>query len=392
MGPDLSRHIPALDGVRGMAILAVCLFHMTVMQPASRLDRAWASAGLFGWAGVDLFFVLSGFLITGILLDSKGSPGYFRNFYARRVLRIFPLYYAALFLFVVVLPHFQSLRSHALAPTDGSPLWYWAYLCNYSIAYHRAFPHGPLSVTWSLAIEEQFYMIWPAVVLLLSRRQVIRACLTIGVLALVTRALLSRWGADWTSMYVLTPCRMDSLAAGALVAAAARGPGGIRALLPMARIVGAVSLLLAAGLFIWIGNDWQFRAPGQILGYSVLAGVFASFLPIAITLPARNWRGRFLTSRVMRLFGRYSYAMYLFHQPVRTLLRDRLLKPDHFRAIHGSMLPAQLVFYVVALLLVTGIAWMSWVCFERWFLSLKRFFPTQRVKAPPAAIAAPVSL
>lgn len=379
--PDLSHHIPALDGVRGMAILAVCIFHMTVMTPACGLDRVWARIGLFGWAGVDLFFVLSGFLITGILLDSKGSPNYFRNFYARRVLRIFPLYYAALTLFLILVPRFPSLKAHALAPEDGSPIWYWAYLCNYSIAWRDSFPHGPLSVTWSLAIEEQFYLIWPALVLLLSRRQLIGACITVGVLSLLARAGLVWRHADWISPYVLTPCRMDSLAAGALIAAAARGPGGVRTILPYARWGGAASGMLMVGLFVWMGADWQFRGPGQIFGYTLLAALFASMLPIAFAPTAGNFAGRFLSSRLMRLFGRYSYAMYLFHQPVRTLLRDRVFTPDRFPTILGSKLPAQLAFYVIALALTTAVAAVSWACFERHFLNLKRFFPVRRAQA-----------
>ena len=368
-----------------MAILAVCIFHMTVMTPTCGLDRVWARIGLFGWAGVDLFFVLSGFLITGILLESKGAPNYFRSFYARRVLRIFPLYYAALTLFVVVLPHFGSLRAHALAPSDGSPLWYWAYLCNYSIAWRHSFPHGPLSVTWSLAIEEQFYLIWPALVLLLSRRQLITACFTVGVLSLLARADLVWRHADWISPYVLTPCRMDSLAAGALIAAAARGPGGLRSILPYARWGGIVSVLLMVGLFVWVGAEWQFRGPGQIFGYTLLAALFASMLPIAIALPAGNIAERFLSSRLMRLFGRYSYAMYLFHQPVRTLLRERVLSPERWPRLFGSLLPSQLVFYVIALVLTTAVAAVSWACFERHFLNLKRFFPVRRPRAAPMA-------
>jgi peptidoglycan/LPS O-acetylase OafA/YrhL len=372
----LSGHIPALDGVRGIAILAVCAMHMTVLSGGPLLDRLWMQAGVFGFSGVDLFFVLSGFLITGILLDSKSSAHYFRNFYARRVLRIFPLYYAFLAVVLLVMPRFHQLASHTLGPDDGSAAWYWTYLCNFAIARHRSFPRGPLSVTWSLAVEEQFYMLWPAVVLLLSRRRLIQLCLALGIVALLTRVVLWSRGADWITLYVLTPCRMDSLAAGALVAAVARGPGGVPALLPWARRCAVAALLLAIALICWQGTHWTFVPPAELVGYTVLAALFSSFLPIAISSPACSLMGRVLGGRVLGLFGRYSYAIYLFHDPIRTLIREKLLDPNLLPTVLGSHVPAQLLFYAVALTLTTGLAWLSWTCFERPLLRLKRFFPS----------------
>ena len=380
-GIAVPGHLPALDGIRGIAILAVCLFHLTLLIPGRGFDRVWAESCAFGWAGVDLFFTLSGFLITGILLDSKGAPQFFRNFYARRVLRIFPLYYAVLAVSIVVLPHLHALRGRTFGAGDGSSLWYWSYLCNLSIARRHAFPQGPLSVTWSLAIEEQFYLVWPAIVWLLTRRQLVWTCVAVCIAALLTRAALHWDGADWISLYVLTPCRMDALAAGALAAAVVRGPGGIAAALPVARQCAALVVLAAAALFTWQGTHWIFAAPGNVIGYSLLAAGFAAAIVIAVALPPRHIAARILGSRALVLFGTLSYAMYLFHDPVRSLVRETILDPGRLPSVSGSRLPGQCLFYVVALSLTTGVAWVSWNTFERRGLSLKRYFPSHSSEA-----------
>ena len=128
-------YTPALDGLRGIAIILVLLHHYTILRPASELDRWIANVPLIGWSGVDLFFVLSGFLITGILIDARGSGRYFSSFYARRTLRIFPLYYLVVFLSLIVLPQFPAcydLLAGAGAPRDQWP--YWLYLTNFTVA------------------------------------------------------------------------------------------------------------------------------------------------------------------------------------------------------------------------------------------------------------------
>ncbi|HEX6407837.1 MAG TPA: acyltransferase, partial [Gemmatimonadales bacterium] len=135
-------HLPALDGLRGVAILLVMGYHILETFPGGpEVPDLVTRLASVGWIGVDLFFVLSGFLITGILYDTKGSPGFFRNFYIRRVLRIFPLYYGFLALFCLILP--------ALGPNDAAIVelhracpWYWSYLANFYMAQHGP---GPLN-------------------------------------------------------------------------------------------------------------------------------------------------------------------------------------------------------------------------------------------------------
>ena len=177
--PSTTRtHLPGLDGLRGTAIIAVLLCHYTLLMPKDRL-----LPGLLenGWAGVDLFFVLSGFLITGILFDARNRQHFFRNFYLRRILRIFPLYYAFLVILCIVL-----LMLH---PRDGTQdlwhaqPWLWTYTVNIWLAHQQTWTAwtdmiGPL---WSLSVEEQFYLVWPLVVFSLSQRHLMRVCVVIFV-------------------------------------------------------------------------------------------------------------------------------------------------------------------------------------------------------------------
>src|SRR6478735_7238859 len=186
----VDKHVPALDGLRGVAILVVMLFHMAMVPPIGRVASVWASVTHFGGLGVDIFFVLSGFLITGILLNAREQPHYFRNFYARRALRIFPLYYAVVFLSLVVLPRAMPWTVAKFGTVNREAVWYWFHLSNFAIARRGAFVHGVLDVSWSLAIEEQFYLIWPAIVLFASRTGLRLLCLSLIVGSCMARAIL----------------------------------------------------------------------------------------------------------------------------------------------------------------------------------------------------------
>jgi peptidoglycan/LPS O-acetylase OafA/YrhL len=215
-GRDSGRHIPALDGLRGLAILLVILYHHTLMRQETLFDRVYVNLARLGWSGVDLFFVLSGFLITGILYDSKGSPHYFRNFYVRRTLRIFPLYYAVVFFSLIVLPRawpaWGLTQLDRSAMEDRSQAWYWLYLQNFLFARDENLGHPALAVSWSLAIEEQFYLVWPVVVSLLSRRHLIWTCGALILTALSLRIWMVSAGVHPTTIYVLPFNRMDALA------------------------------------------------------------------------------------------------------------------------------------------------------------------------------------
>ena len=193
---SLPKHILALDGLRGMAILGVILFHAAVEYAPSTLSgKALGAVFNVGWGGVDLFFVLSGFLITGILLETRGTAGFFRNFYARRTLRIFPLYYGVLFVIFVVLPHYRPFDTPGLQTIARNQGWFWTYLTNFGFIVHGSvFGNSDwllLNHFWSLAVEEQFYLVWPLLVYLLSGRSLRVICVFLFVEALFLRSGLA---------------------------------------------------------------------------------------------------------------------------------------------------------------------------------------------------------
>jgi len=358
-----------------MAILLVLVHHAVRyggMQPAVALDRLFQKMGTAGWSGVDLFFVLSGFLITGILLDAKGRHGYFRNFYIRRILRIFPLYYGFLFCAFVVLPHVVT-RSAEYSALLHDQLWYWTYLQNAAVALKGWPPVAALDPLWSLAVEEQFYLVWPLLVLALSRRGLIVACLAIAAASLGIRCVLLLTGHP-LGAYVLTPSRMDALSAGGLLATLARTPGGLSRLARLARPAVAVSSLGLLAIVLWRHNfhywDWVVRTAG----FSLLAVLFAGILALVVTSPHNGLTSRFFAHPILRSFGRYSYAMYVFHLPALLYL-TRFFTAASVPTLAGSQLPGQIAvtFAVAGVSLAAAV--LSGRFYEAPILKLKTLFP-----------------
>lgn len=375
--PTAAHRYLELDGLRGVAILAVAVLH-TFYRPEMAAgfyqpgmlavpagDLRYANLASIGWAGVDLFFVLSGFLITGILLRAKAEPHYLRNFYARRALRILPLYYA------VVLFHLY------VWPTARFGTWeqisYLTYWSNFWQAANPAiYEHSPgLGVTWSLAIEEQFYLVWPFLVLWLSRRWLLRLAFSTLVFSLLLRLSLLQSGAHWWSVYALTPCRVDALAVGAALALLRPRPG------PAARVVVVAAMAGLVGLGYYQGH-WSPRgAMMEGIGFTLTATMAGGLLVLATGngLVAALCRQRWL-----RTYGKYSYAIYLLHVPVMEALVPLCIGPQpvlpllRIAEATGSLWPASLAFVVVCCVAFLLAGALSFHLFERHFLSLKRFF------------------
>ena len=391
--PSAPPRDPRLDGLRGVAIGLVFLYHASFFWLAeSPGEIALLALPALGLYGVDLFFVLSGFLITGILLRTRGAPGYYGRFYARRSLRIFPAYYAVLLLFLVVFPALTPQAEAFWKPdAERETLWYWTYLSNYQVAATGRFHHHFLFLAWSLAIEEQFYLVWPALVAWLGRTGLRRLCIGILIGAPLLRAGLLGAGASPLVPYVLTPCRLDALAAGALVALLATAPGGLAAVASRARRLAPAAL----GGFVALAAAVSFApalagggAPtglmeGEsrllfytshpaviVVGYSLLAVGFAAAL-VAVLTAGESALARGLAWGPLGTLGRYSYGLYLLHRLGIAVARN-FVEPT--QAGEWPFALAQIAFWAVSLALSLALAWVSWQVVEAPFLRLKRRF------------------
>ncbi len=369
-------HLAALDGLRGIAIVMVLAHNFaTVSLPGSLAGRVVELALDIGWIGVQLFFVLSGFLITRILLQTQDSPNYYRAFFGRRVLRIFPLYYGALFVAFVAIPFFGG-GSAALAHDREHQVWLWLYLSNWAHAINfesQLFPHF-----WSLAIEEQFYLLWPILLYKRSARAVLMLCAGVAVLSLGLRIGMLQQGADVGSVYTYTVCRMDALALGAAVAAWLSLPRAARSLSPRRVLLGWGALgFWVIGLVLTRGYP-RTSPIGQTLGYSWLAIAFAWAVFAVVrnggTGPQAAWELP-LKAAPLRALGKYSYGMYVFHKPLHDGLGRPLL--EHFGLLKQPSIAVALSYVVIATLATLFAAVASYHLFEKYFLSLKRLFTAQ---------------
>lgn len=320
-----------------------------------------------GWLGVDLFFVLSGFLITGILLHSKGRDNYFREFYKRRILRIFPLYYAVLLFAVFAIVVLDRMPEHLWHGYD-SLAWYFAFIPNVALALKGYWVWqtnwAGLNHLWSLAVEEQFYMVWPLIVLIFPRKGLVALCLTI----LATQEFTRQWtdtvfvstAQPHIASYVLTYCHMDGLAAGSLMA-----------------------VLINLKWFRWtqaeyvIVRDLTFTA-GMVWLYWVVGGIEQWRLPITVAvffgilylaLSPHGSVHKVFEWRFLRHIGMYSYGLYVFHQLFRQLYEWYVKAP--LMATGMSVDLVQILYMLICFGLTYAMARLSWRFLEKPMLMLK---------------------
>lgn len=358
-----SAHIPELDGIRGTAILMVVVYHaflFSLHPPGGWISRLAS----YGFAGVDLFFVLSGFLITGILLNAKGQPGYFRNFYAKRALRIWPLYYLLLLLsfglvpLLVLYAHLHAGELHLLETRNK--LVYILLLQN--LWYPGAAGPTMLAMTWSLAIEEQFYVAWPWLVLFCSRKTLAGILAAILVLSPLARLWATLHGASTGVIYFITWFRLDGLSLGSLLAlyckSAFFSPQRTKWIAAAALVAG-----MPASLWLLTGHS---KALWPLL-YSVIALASAGAVTFAIWCSQTNSIfGRPIRARSLCYVGQVSYCLYLVHQPIYNALSGRVAK-SHIGSGVGAAISVMVLGFVVSL----GITSLSWYLFESQILKLK---------------------
>ena len=366
------EHLVALDGLRGLAILLVLLLHFTTDMelPAGTAAAGVRAAFQVGWIGVDLFFVLSGFLITGILADNRGSTRYFSAFYARRALRILPVYFLAVFAAFHLLPGVFHDFDTGGAHTEAA---FWLFLTNFAeLPYQLARTVGHF---WSLAIEEQFYLVWPLAMFLSSRRQARWIALLKVMLSPILRYLALRGGVSVASVYHFTPFRLDGLATGAFIALSVRDPAARVSLDRLSRIAGVVALFVAAVLYGPLPLPEPLSAQLDFsIGFSALCIGFGALLTRVVLSGPGSRLCRVLSWRGLVTLGTYSYAMYLLHVPLLRIVSKVGAPPQWAGAQRWPML--WVLGYSAALgLLSLAAAMLSWHVCEKHFLALKSRFP-----------------
>lgn len=339
------KRTPQLDAVRGIAVLLV-LIHNTDIYPSLHLGLIANN----GWMGVDLFFVLSGFLITGILLDTKKSNRYFSNFYVRRCLRIWPLYYSALLFMFVVVPIFHSAERLNIFAARSSPWWaYPVFLQNFLVPVPTN-ATGLLGVTWSLAVEEQFYLVWPLVVRLCTEAQLRRIAVGVICVSPLLRFYLQHHG---VIIYSNTFCRMDGLMAGAMLALVTRSSS-----FKPARFVIHAWITLFASAALALGVDAMNQ---RWLAFSFIALAAVSLVYLALFSEQQQLQ-RLLTGRFLVYTGTISYGIYVLEK----------IPLDAVKAFHLDRHP--LIAFSAAIILTYALAILSWNFLEKPFLRLKGRF------------------
>ncbi|MCC6724504.1 MAG: acyltransferase [Saprospiraceae bacterium] len=372
------NYIKSLDGVRGIAILLVLFAHTTVLIPKSAFDEIYTQIAWTGWIGVDLFFCLSGFLITRILLSAKSKPDYFKNFYARRFLRIFPLFYLIVFICLVILPHIPHPKANNFGRIAGDEIYYWTYLSNFIIAIRQQLRHGILDASWSLSIEEQFYMLWPLIIYWVRNTRLLPITLGLAVVALITRILIATFSSSegwWYYTFYFTCCRWDGLALGGFLAYITMYRQDlVDKLLPYAVRISVLSFLSFVAVCLIEGGDIVGGVLKQTIGLTFLIISFTAFILIATTNEKYPRLNKVLTNKTLMLFGKHAYAIYLINLPVRAVIRDVLYKPGSFLQIGQTQLPGQIIFYIISIPTILFCSWVIWHTFEKHFLKLKKYF------------------
>jgi len=351
----LHHRIKILDGFRGLAILLVIGYH-------------YLDFFSFGWAGVDLFFVLSGFLITGKLVESLGAAHYFRTFYIKRILRIVPLYYTILVLFFVVIPFLlPSFVSVSFQELLQEQLYYWAFAVNIYDSVH-GWPQNVILIHfWSLACEMQFYLLWPFIIYFFYNQG---RGLIILLVSFCLAGLLFRMSGQFflplneIYRYVLLPGRIDAFSAGALLYLFLR-KDYLTAQKPKLLYISVVTLAVILVLIVVKQTAWHYsvdivRKYGFTLDAIFWASLMGYFLSVDTHFMKHIFSGRLMTS-----LGKYSYGMYVFHWPLYIIIS----KQDIFNSGHRDKTWS---LAAVSFAVTCVCSFASYQLLEKHFLKLKQ--------------------
>lgn len=365
-------HVPQLDGVRGLAILIVTLYRFSKELPTDTwLGQFLHLAFKFGDRGVELFFVLSGFLITGILVDAKGQPNYFKNFFARRSLRIFPLYFVAIFFLLFVLP--LMFNKELFAQATQNQFFLWTYLTNVQMSLQDEWCFGYMDHFWSLAVEEHFYLVWPFVIFLCSPKLALRVALAGALMSAVGRLGFAAISSNGVAPDVLTIFRIDALLIGALIALQIRTSEGIRWMIKPAMAVFAVCLLMGIGCGVMGKRVFT-------ISHTLWPLIWGCIMIWLLTGKQRGWLGRLFNLSALRKLGKYSYAMYVFQSPLIPITAG-VLSVTTLTNTFGNYALAHFLYIGLMFVLTYAAALLSWYVLERHCLKLKHFFENRKPQA-----------
>lgn len=373
-----TQRIPQLDGLRGLAISMVIVWHYVILplrDQGSTSLHYLIVLGRLTWSGVDLFFVLSGFLIGGILLDQSASRDRFRTFYVRRAYRILPIY---LLVCITV-----ELSLFALRSSGRSMPWY-SYLTftqNLWMATHNTFV-PVLSYTWSLAVEEQFYLTLPWIIFYLSRKTIVNVLLFTVLTLPVLRCLLFIVGYGDVAMHVLSPARADTLALGVLAAMIVRHQAALDLVVRAKNYFRVAALGPFVVLAVATLRDWRMGTPYMgLYGYSSIALCYFCLLLELVIFPNTKLAAWFCIAP-LRWLGTISYGAYLLHQVINVVC-NRLI------ASQNPGLLWTFISMAAATIATLGLAHLSWKLFESKLVSYGRRFTYNRRPASSFALPQP---
>ena len=349
----LPQYVPALDGLRGIAVSLVVIYHCHTKLGDGLLSRF----AEYGWAGVNLFFVLSGFLITGIIIEGREDEHFFRNFYARRALRIWPVYVLLLLLNYVLVPCLlEHNPQHAWRITSTAPWLYYALFVQNLFAI--ALP-GPIGPTWSLAIEEQFYLVWAPI----ARRISLRHLVIVLIAAFVASPAIRGWNTG-----LLTPTHtlihLDGLAIGSLIAVLLRMDVFSR---PVWRKLGLAGIALGVfGVALMLYRGTAFADTFLALGFGGM------LIAAIVSEPGSGLYARALCAWPLKSIGTVSYGLYMMH-----ILVFVVIGSFEFRMLrYGAW--GNFAVVAVRIVLSLALAALLWFGFEKPILRLKRRFESPR--------------
>lgn len=368
-GSEAPEHrLNALDGLRGFAILLITIYRFnggaTGVETA---DNSLLHFAALGMRGVDLLFVLSGYLITRLLVEARHDPHFFRNFYARRALRIIPLYCGVLIVFLVVAPLFSPRLGQVFSEARDNQAWLWFFGANILQAYSGDWPFGFFDHFWSLAIAVHFYLLWPLVIYFASVRGLAAICMMLIILSPLIRLSWLLAGGNDVAPEVFTFGRADLLGAGGLISVLLPDDRWKARLLPLAQFGILIFALALVGIKL-SGRRWL------TLPDSLFVGLFACLVVLVLHSRRDSAWGAIWQAKWLRFFGKYSYAMYVFQYPLIPLLAT-IISVESLSRNLGSDLFGRASYIAAMTALTTGIAFVSWHLFEKHFLRLKDYFP-----------------